>query len=532
MRTALAVALLSLVVLAGCSGLSGTGAENATATSPASTDTVTPDPATDDTSTARSSTTATTSADTGEDADGTVTVARADPPTDVLGWEAGYWHNESIAVDNSDGMNATERRKAVARAMARVEYVRQLEFETNGTIPITVVSRTEHRNRTLNSSANHSDAFRTFDNTKFEAMFFVGEDTDSLAVQQTNRASTTQGYYDLRNDSIVLISEGGLPQFNGEQTLAQEVGHALQDSRFNVTAIRRSVDSRDALNGQNGLIEGDGNLIDERYVARCGDEWECIPKPGTSGSGSGGGSADVHVGINMMRYFPYSDGPPFIEYHYDRGGWDAIDAMYADPPQSAEQVIYPEKYGTDPPTNVTVEDTNAGGWELVNPPERSPNATLGQSVITSMFAYTWLESDYRRRGLGVVRVRDFVNYDDQGRPDADGDLFDYDIAYSSGWEGDTMHVYTNADAAENETAYVWRLEWETESDAREFVDGYGQLLRYWGGEEVDDRDGVYRIDDSRSPFTDTFAVWRSGTTVTVVNAPEVSDLGDVSDGVE
>jgi len=549
MRTVLAAALLAVVLLAGCSGLSAPDAGNATATAVENGTTDSgPTPAAGDESAATGA--------SGESAAGGLGDGPPDPPTDRLGWEAGYWHNESIAVDNSDGMNESERRAAVARAMARVEYVRQLEFEVNGTIPISVRSREAFRNRTLGGGPNHSEAVRTFENGKFEATFLVGENEGALATQRTNRAATTGGYYDLRNDSIVLISDTGKPQFDGEETLAQEVGHALQDTRFNVTAMRQSVETRDALNGQNGLVEGDGNLIDERYMERCGDEWECIPEPEGSNALGGGGAGDVHVGINMLRYFPYSDGPPFIEYHYDRGGWDRIDAMYEDPPVSAEQIIYPGAYPDERPTNVTLRDATSDDWQRVRPDERPARETLGQSAITTMFAYTWFDADYRRRGLGVVDRETFLNIEN-GQVDTQGDLFDYGIPYSSGWDGDTLHVYartggngtgttgagangtavtapgddgTTADGAA-ETAYVWRIEWESRGEATEFVEGYRALLQYWGGQRVPDRDGVWRIDDQASPFTDAYAVRQSGTTVTLVNAPAVADLPDVSDTV-
>ena len=563
MRTVLAAALLAVVLLAGCSGLSAPDAGNATATAVDGTNaTTTGDGAGETTPDDEAAATTANDGAAGSATDaGDGTAADRlgegppDPPTDRLGWEAGVWHNESIAVDNSDGMNASERRVAVARAMARVEYVRQLEFGTNGTIPISVRSREEFRNRTLGEGTNHSEAVRTFENGKFEAAFLVGDDEDALAAQRTNRAATTGGYYDLRNDSIVLISDTGRPQFDGEETLAQEVGHALLDTRFNVTAMRQSVETRDGLNGQNGLIEGDGNLIDERYMERCGDEWECIPQPEGSNA-LGGGAGDVHIGINMMRYFPYSDGPTFIEYHYDRGGWDRIDAMYEDPPVSAEQIIYPGAYPDERPTNVTLRDATSADWERVRPDDRPARETLGQSVITTMFAYTWFDADYRRRGIGVVDREDFLHIEN-GQVDTQGDLFDYDIPYSDGWDGDTLHVYartgvndTNATRAGGtngtpvtvsgddratddgpETAYVWRIEWESRSEATEFVDGYRALLRYWGGQRVPDRDGVWRIDDEASPFTDAYAVRQSGTTVTLVNAPTVADLPDVSDTV-
>ncbi|MFC7135716.1 hypothetical protein ACFQRB_02125 [Halobaculum litoreum] len=70
-----------------------------------------------------------------------------DPPSDRLGWEAGYWYNESIDVNQSDGLDAAEREAFVARTMARVERVRGLEFRES--VPVEVISRAEYRERAV-----------------------------------------------------------------------------------------------------------------------------------------------------------------------------------------------------------------------------------------------------------------------------------------------------------------------------------------------------------------------------------------------
>ncbi|MFC7190435.1 hypothetical protein ACFQL7_11610 [Halocatena marina] len=54
--------------------------------------------------------------------------APPDPNTDTLGWESGYWYNESITVDQSDGLSESELDAFLARSMARVEHIRRLEF--------------------------------------------------------------------------------------------------------------------------------------------------------------------------------------------------------------------------------------------------------------------------------------------------------------------------------------------------------------------------------------------------------------------
>jgi hypothetical protein len=48
--------------------------------------------------------------------------------------------------------------------------------------------------------------------------------------------------------------------------------------------------------------------------------------------------------IQEMEMFPYESGLEFVMELHDRGGWEAVDAAYADPPVSTEQILHPERY--------------------------------------------------------------------------------------------------------------------------------------------------------------------------------------------
>ncbi|MUV89961.1 hypothetical protein GJ629_08700 [Halapricum sp. CBA1109] len=533
MRPALAILAALMVLLAGCTvGTDpGTTAESPTDT-PAMDDTPdTSDPADEadgggDTENGRSDygddsgeTNSTDDSDTGSETgnqSGEMVAQLADPETDRLGWEAGLWYNETIGVDNSDGMNATERELAVARAMARVEHVRGTEFPGNETIPIDVQSREEFREEGFGQD-NYSEAYRTFDNVKFESLFFVGEDEDSLQVQEDNRGESVQGYYSPTNDSIVLISEGDLPQFDGEETLAQEVAHALQDQVYDTASLQRNATTRDGYAGLLGIIEGDGNLIDELYVEECAANWSCIPAPNTSDGGPGPGEG-FHYGIYFMEYLPYSDGPGFVQHYYDRGGWDRVDEIYDAPPASGEQVVFPEKYGSDPPADVAIGDRSAAGWEQVVTEDGQSYDRLGMGSMAAMFMYPAYEEAYN--GSFVVSPVAFLNTDAQGNVDS-SDPVDYGFPAVTGWEGDRFEAYQN-DAGE--TGYVWRIQWNSAANATQFAGTYRDLLSYWGADSVGD--GRYEIADD-SPFTDAIDLAVDGDTVTIVNAPTTDQLDDV-----
>jgi hypothetical protein len=433
-----------------------------------------------------------------------------DPAGDTVGWERGIWHDEALPVTADDGLNESERMMVVARASARVEHLRGVEFDEPVTVEL--LSRSAYRERVLANGSGDggpTDADR-LDNARYEALFLVGERADSGEQRRETQATQVLGFYSPSEDRIVVISESETPVL-AETTLGHELLHAYQFRHFDPPYNRSTLESK---NTDLGLIEGDASLLDYRYEQRCGEDWRCVRRPPADASGSAG-AASVHRGLSVLNYFPYSDGPVFVRTLQERGGWEAVNDAYDDPPASAEQVISPGKYGRDDPIAVRVENRNGSAWRRVTP--KGPNyGSFGMPAITTMFAYP--SYDGSREG-GVIDPETFLN----DGPDADLDPIDYNTTYAAGWEGDRMAAYVRDDG---ELGYVWRTAWESDSEAREFAGGYRELLRYWGGERVEP--GVWRIPEGESDFADAFAVRVEGSNVTVTNAPSADALAGVN----
>ena len=430
-----------------------------------------------------------------------------DPETDRLGWEGGYWHNETIPLNSTDGLNESEQDALVNRSMARVEYIRQLEFETS--VPVEVISRSEYQ---ANSSRAYGESLRTFDNAKFEALFLIGEDENSISTQQSTLGSSVLGYYSPAEDAIVIVSDSETPTI-AEGTLGHELVHALQDQQFDLSG---DVSTRDALQGRNGLIEGDASTVGNAYTERCGDEWECL----TPTAGGGGGGSDRHAGLSFLFYFPYSDGTELVSELRDRNGWSAVDAAYGDMPDGAREVITAEDYPDWEPRTVTLPPAD-DNWERVRPStdrDRPDYATVGPSAIAASMAYT-LTDDYNRSA--VVSSREIVNYGAGGGLDS-ADPYNYDLPATSGWEGGRMNVYTDG----SDTGYVWRTVWADNASAATFAESWGDVVEHWGGRETGN--STYVI-EGESPFADAVAIHVEGDTVTVVNAPTEEQLPELYD---
>lgn len=99
----------------------------------------------------------------------------------------GIWYNESIAVDQTNGLDCNE----LAGVIARVEYIRNVEFTK--TPAIKLISRDTFGSS--QGSRNVSHAYRAFQNVKYEALFMVNESADALSVRQRNRATSVATFY-------------------------------------------------------------------------------------------------------------------------------------------------------------------------------------------------------------------------------------------------------------------------------------------------------------------------------------------------
>jgi len=408
------------------------------------------------------------------------------PVGEELGWEGGYRYDDPLAVNASDGLNASEREAVVARTMARVERIRGLEFVEP--VPVEVISREAYRER-RGGGGSRDEAYGRWNDQVWEAAFLVGEDTAVAEAFDSVLSASVIGFYSPRDDRIVVVSDAETPTLD-RATLAHELVHALQDQHLSLGA---GGGTQDADLAEDGLVEGDATAVEAEYETRCGSAWDCIPRPERAGAGSDGGS--FNRGVFLTVFAPYAAGPGFVGALRNRSGgnWTAVNDAYDAFPESTEQVIHPERYPDDRPANVTVPDRSGEGYERFDLDRETD--TVGEATVYAMF-----------RTNGVVP--------------ADHPTYVYDQRLSAGWRGDTVVPYRGADGA---NAYVWRTVWDSPAEAREFLEGYRAVLDEHGA--VERGDGVHVVESG--PYADAFRVVRRGDAVTVVNAPTVGDLDAV-----
>jgi hypothetical protein len=237
-------------------------------------------------------------------------------------------------------------------------------------------------------------------------------------------------------------------EFSGLERLffAHEYTHALQDQNFDVkNGLNYNEDSCEIDSERcaaiEALLEGDASLSELNWFmnhATSNDRtdifsfYDDLENPVLDSS---------PAFIQKDFLFPYEAGYEFVQYLYDRGGWDAVDQAYADIPVSTEQILHPERYPNDKPIPVNIPDLSA---------------TLGES---------WVEIDQDVMGEWYTYLILAHGFNENTR------LNEKDAADAAeGWGGDSYIVFYNSE--DEETVMVLRSFWESSREADEFVDAF------------------------------------------------------------
>lgn len=425
--------------------------------------------------------------------------ALPNPEEDVIGWENGYWYNESIDVDQRNGLSESELNAFAARSMARVEYLRQLEFTRNVTIE--PISRDELRDVATNTTFYNDTTFGAPTNEQlWEALFMIDESTNATETIQQYQTAVVLGFAAEEGaDRIVIVTETPENPVIGSNTLIHEFAHMLQHQQYNLSQQKYRPDTLDGEFAKNGLVEGGATYIHKLYTRKCGSEWECVDAP----RGWSNIRGSNHPGLSRLFYQPYSDGPVYINQLVQRGGWGAVRAAYDTPPNSTEQIIHPGQ-PVEPLAPLSFDDTSQNGWTVVER-QGKPYQRVGETGIYTLFWYqaNCHDIDALEKQISTGTDRPF-------------DTYNYTSVPSAGWGNDRLVAYEKGD----KRGYVWKTVWDTTQNATEFYEAYITVMN--AHDAV--RRGEHTWVIQNGSFADAFRVVQNGKSVVIVNGPAVDDL--------
>lgn len=182
-------------------------------------------------------------------------------------------------------------------------------------------------------------------------------------------AEQISGFYSL-DERIFYLVDRGRTTTDDELTLVHEYTHALQDQHYDLNGLDDQAANSDERLAVRALVEGDAMLAMTLYA----DEYVSAFDMMQALSEAAGVESDVlnasPLFIRGHRMFAYEYGQEFVSALHDRGGWEAVNAAYAKPPRSTEQILHPERYRRgDDPIEVTLPDLAGaldGGWQEID----------------------------------------------------------------------------------------------------------------------------------------------------------------------
>ncbi|MEO8273332.1 MAG: hypothetical protein ABI620_04635 [Chloroflexota bacterium] len=249
------------------------------------------------------------------------------------------------------------------------------------------------------------------------------------------QAGQVAGYYSPVKDELFVVNRTGRLGPVDEATYAHEFTHQLQDQRFDLDALGIDVaDQSDRSLGRLALVEGDATSVQSTWMttnldsAELGELLAAALDPVAMAALN-----NAPAYLRDTALFGYQDGLAFVGRLLANGGYAAVDAAFADPPDSTEQVLHPEKYLTrEQPIEVglpaRVPDALGAGW-----------AEVGRDTLGELILRIWLTEG----GVPGPQAR----------------------TASAGWGGDRLALYRGTDG---KTAVLVRTMWDTPLDAEEF----------------------------------------------------------------
>lgn len=287
----------------------------------------------------------------------------------------------------------------------------------------------------------------------YRGLDFVDADFDLLNTYLALLEDQIAGFYDPEsNEMNVILIDGGklgdrLPALE-QVTYVHEYVHALQDQHFDLMVMQDALpeDNYDMALALTSLIEGDAtsamNQFTLEVIVNDPEALMEILSMDLSDTEMPEGTPAI---LEEELLTPYLAGAIFVDALRAKGGWQAINEAFANPPVSMEQIFHPEKYfAGELPVEVVINDVMDAfdaGWELV------AERTLGEFYL-SQYLQNELNPSVAERA-------------------------------AAGWGGDRFGLYYSADT--DQVGWVLVIAWDTPEDAAEFSAAFGEYASARGG---------------------------------------------------
>jgi hypothetical protein len=375
--------------------------------------------------------------------------------------------------------------KLIDEIRAQVAELRGLQWKTP--LDVAIVPRNEFQQelKRVNDRDRHTDR-QTGDGETYKLLKLIPRSLNYDKALEDLYGSAVVGFYDPKTKKLLIgAKDGGALDPAARLTIAHEMDHALTDQHFNFGDRTNALDigdKQEELQGFIGLLEGDAKVMESLWSTKylTAKERQTLT--------SSGDLTDFYRSPKYLRdslLYPYTSGQAWAMRLYQQTrSWRLIDAAYADPPRSTEDVLHLDRYQAKP----------RRGW---SPPQLPPlTAGTGCAAVRS----------------GTIGEFNMIELLDQN-------LTLNDAAVSAdGWNGDAFQVVKCAAAL----AMVDRWEADDATAAGRLAEALGRWAREWSGGAPPGADGRF------SGSSGSGRIVRNGTRVDLVLADDAPSADKVA----
>ena len=261
------------------------------------------------------------------------------------------------------------------------EELRQLTFEHPPIItPVTTEELAERVRDIIDEELDPDETIR--DQSLLASLGVIDAETDLREMYVDLYAEQVQGYYDGDTGELVVPVTGSGLDVLQKMVLVHELVHALTDQNFSfydrLDALIEAEDYESSA-AFRALVEGDATYTQALYFWQLSDEERAQGFALIDAGVSDAIAATPSYIVDLLQ-FPYNDGARFATTLGTRGGFAAIDAAYADPPTTTEQVSDLSRFDAqEAAIEVGLEDLALEGYEL------SEQGVWGQAGLQALF---------------------------------------------------------------------------------------------------------------------------------------------------
>ena len=274
----------------------------------------------------------------------------------------------------------------------------------------------------------------------------AGSDLEQMELDL--QAGQIVGFYDPVSKGLYILSDSGGVGPLQKVTFSHEYTHALQDQVFGLDKLAIDTpDQGDRDLARTALVEGDATLAMTQWSTKNMSIPDLLAVVGDSSSATQ--TAQLAKAPTILReslLFPYMGGLAFVQSMYDKGGWAAVDHLYANPPDSTSQILHPDLYAKQvKPVAVSVPavPTALSGWKL------TMQDTLGELQLR-----IWLEGENHSNAATTAAA-----------------------STASAWAGDRVGLYEGPNGA---WAVVLKTTWASVAGAQAFANAVPAALKGLG----------------------------------------------------